>query len=86
MELDAKKLIEYINSKEWKEWKSKKEFDEYLMKENRWDIIGWVKEKTLIKWGKTADERGWRNLEDMYILQWGNQYYYLTFRKGHGYL
>ena len=56
------------------------------MKENRWDVIGWVKEKTLRKWGKTADERGWRNLEDMYILQWGNRYYYLTFRKEHGFM
>ena len=86
MELDSKKLLEYVNSKEWKEWKSKKEFDEYLLKENRRDVIGYVKEKTLRKWGETADQRGWRNMEDMYILQWDSRYYYLTFRKGGGFL
>ena len=86
MELNARELIDYVSSREWKEWKSKKEFDEYLIEENRYDIIGYVTEKTLRKWGQTADWRGWRNEEDMYILQRGNKYYYLTFRKGHGFL
>ena len=71
---------------ELKEWRSKKELEEYLMEKQRWEIIGYVTHKTLTKWGEAIDWRGWENDEDMYVLQKGKEYYYLTFRQGHGYL
>ena len=85
MKLCAKELIDYVNSKEWKEWRSRKEFDEYLLKELRWDIIGYVTHKTLDKWDRTIDFRGLINKENMYILQLGYKYYFLTFRALNGF-
>ena len=78
--------MEKIDIKELKEWRSKKEFDEYLMAENRYGIIGYVTGKTLKKWGDQVDWRNWRNGEDMYVLQRGNKYYYITFREGEGFM
>ena len=69
-----------------KEWRSKKELEEYLMEKQRWEIIGYVTHKTLKKWNEEIDWRGWYSNENMYVLQKGNGYYYLTFRQGHGYL
>ena len=69
-----------------KEWRSKKELEEYLMEKQRWEIIGFVTYKTLKKWNEEIDWRGWNNEEDMYILQKGKKYYFLAFRKGHGFL
>ena len=83
MELNFTSLIE---GKELKEWRSKKELEEYLMEKQRWEIIGYVTYKTLKKWGEVEDWRGWENDEDMYVLQKGKEYYYLTFRQGHGFL
>ena len=37
---------------ELKEWRSKKELEEYLMEKQRWEIIGYVTYKTLKKWGE----------------------------------
>ena len=61
-----------------KEWKSKKELENFLM-ENRDEIIGWVSFKTMKKWGEEID---WHqeNEEDMFIYQKGKNYFYLTFR------
>ena len=71
---------------ELKEWRSKKELEEYLMEKQRWEIIGYVTYKTLKKWGEEIDWRGWESDENMYVLQKGKKYYFLAFRKGHGYL
>ena len=58
-----------------KEWRSKKELENFLMEKNRDEIIGWVSWKTMKKWG-------WHkgNDEDMFIYQKGKNYFYLTFR------
>ena len=71
---------------ELKEWRSKKELEEYLMEKQRWESIGYVTHKTLKKWGEVEDWRGWESDENMYVLQKGKKYYFLAFRKGHGYL
>ena len=71
---------------ELKEWRSRKDLQEYLMEKQRWEIIGYVTPKTLKKWKEEIDWRGWKNEENMYILQKGKEYYYLTFREGHGYM
>ena len=56
-----------------KEWRSKKELENFLMEKNRDEIIGWVSWKTMKKWGEENDE-------DMFIYQKGKNYFYLTFR------
>ena len=57
-----------------KEWRSKKELENFLMEKNRDEIIGWVSWKTMKKWGEE------KNDEDMFIYQKGKNYFYLTFR------
>ena len=49
-----------------KEWRSKKELENYLMEMDRDEIIGWVSWKTMKKWGEEID---WHqeNEEDMFI-------------------
>ena len=64
-----------------KEWRSKKQLEEYLMEKPRNEIIGYVTYKALKKWNEEIDWRGNDNEEDMFILQKGNKYYYLTYRK-----
>ena len=59
-----------------KEWRSKKELENFLMEKNRDEIIGWVSWKTMKKWG----EEIYQNDEDMFIYQKGKNYFYLTFR------
>ena len=83
MELNFTSLVE---GKELKEWRSRRDFEQYLMEKDRWEVIGYVTHKTLKKWGEVVDWRGWRNKENMYVLQKGKEYYYLTFCQGHGYL
>ena len=68
---------------ELKEWRSKKELEEYLMEKQRWEIIGYVTYKTLKKWGEEIDWRGWESDENMYVLQKGKKYYFLAFRQCH---
>ena len=63
-----------------KEWRSKKEFEEYLMEKQRWEVIGYVTQKTLKKWGEEVNWGGWESDEDMYILQKGKKYFYLFLR------
>ena len=62
-----------------KEWRSKKELENYLMEMERDEIIGWISWKTMKKWGEEID---WRqeNEEDMFVYQKGKNYFYLTFR------
>ena len=83
MELNFTSLVE---GKELKEWRSKREFEQYLMEKDRWEVVGFVTYKTLKKWGEVEDWREWRNKENMNVLQNGKEYYYLTFRQGHGYM
>ena len=59
-----------------KEWRSKKQLEEYLMEKQRWEIIGFVTHKTLKKWKEEIN----CNDEDMYVLQKGKEYFYLIFR------
>ena len=65
---------------ELKEWRSRRDFEQYLMEKDRWEVIGYVTHKTLKKWGEVEDWRGWESDENMYVLQEGKKYYYLTFR------
>ena len=60
-----------------KEFKSKKELDFFIFLENRNEIIGFVKTKTLRKWKVLTDPKDYDWLENMYILQKGNKYFYL---------
>ena len=62
-----------------KEWRSKKELENFLMEKERDEIIGWVSHKTMKKWGEEID---WHqeNEEDMWIYQKGKNYYYATYR------
>ena len=79
MELEI--FLSQIENKELYEWKSKKSLENFLLEEKRYcKIIGFVTYKTLKKWNETIDWRGWNSDENMYILQEGNKYYYLTFR------
>ena len=75
-----------VEGKELKEWRSRRDFEHYLMEKDRWEVIGYVTHKTLKKWGEVVDWRGWRNGENMYVLQKGKDYYFLAFRQGHGFL
>ena len=83
MELNFTSLVE---GKELKEWRSKRDFEQYVMEKDRWEVIGYVTHKTLKKWGEVVDWRGWRYGENMYVLQKGKNYYFLAFRRGHGFL
>ena len=62
-----------------KEWRSKKELNEFIFAEERDEIIGWVSHKTLKKWNEEID---WHqeNEEDMWVYQKGKNYFYLTYR------
>ena len=62
-----------------KEWRSKKELNEFIFSEERDEIIGWVSHKTLKKWNEEID---WyqENEEDMWVYQKGKKYFYLTYR------
>ena len=79
--MDLENFLSQIEGKKLYEWKSKKELENYLISEKRYGIIiGYVTHKTLEKWNETIDWRGWKNKENMYVLQEGHKYYYLTFR------
>ena len=75
-----------VEGKELKEWRSRRDFEQYVMEKDRWEVIGYVTHKTLKKWGEVVDWRGWRYGENMYVLQKGKDYYFLAFRRGHGFL
>ena len=64
-----------------KEWRSKKELDDFILKENRYEEIGFVTWKTLIKWGVVM-EKDWETFNTFYIVQNGNSIsYHIRFRK-----
>ena len=86
MDLNFTNLFSEVEGKELKEWRSRKDFDEYVMEKERWGIIGYVSHKTLKRWGRMVDWREWRNEESMYVLQVGREYYYVAFRRGGGFL
>ena len=54
-----------------KEWKSKKELDDYILKENRYGEIGSITLKTLKKW-RVPLEKEWETFNTFYIIQNGN--------------
>ena len=54
------------------EWRSKKQLDEYILSQNRYEIIGWVSDKTLKKWGIDLQYTG---KETKYILQKGDKFF-----------
>ena len=54
-----------------KEWKSKKELDDFVLEENRYQEIGFVTLKTLKKWGFQL-EKEWEIDDYFYIFQKGN--------------
>ena len=68
-----------FNFQNCKEWRSKKELENFLIEKNREEIIGWVSWKTMKKWGEEI-YRHQENDEDMFIYQKGKNYFYLTFR------
>ena len=59
-----------------KEWRSKKELENFLMEKERWEVVGFVTHKTLKKWKEEIN----CNDEDMYVLQKGKELVNLTFR------
>ena len=86
METNYKEMLDEVKGRELKEWRSKQEFDNYLLAENRYGIIGYVKYKTLKKWDQNVDWRGWLDGEDMYVLQRGKHHYYVVGRRGSGFV
>ena len=62
-----------------KEWKSKKELDDYILKENRNEEIGYITLKTLKKW-KINTEKEWEVEDCFYIVQKGNSIYFYVRR------
>ena len=60
-----------------KEWKSEKELEQFILSENRNEIIGFVNTKTLRKWKVLTDPKDYNWLENMFILQKGNKYFYI---------
>ena len=54
-----------------KEWKSKKELDDFIFEQNRYEEIGYCSLKTLKKWGISV-EKEWEVEDYFYIVQKGN--------------
>ena len=54
-----------------KEWKSKKELDDFILERNRYEEIGYCTLKTLKKWGINL-EKEWEIDDYFYIVQKGN--------------
>ena len=69
-----------------KEWRSKKELDEYVLKQNRYDVIGYVTWRTLEKWGYQGLEKEWKTFEIFHIIQNKNSIsFHVKFRKRQDY-
>ena len=56
-----------------KEWRSKKELDDFILEEKKFCEIGFVTQKTLKKWGINI-EKEWEADDYFYIVQKGNNY------------
>ena len=54
-----------------KEWKSKKELDDFILEKYRYKEIGYCTLKTLKKWGISL-EKEWEIDDYFYIIQKGN--------------
>ena len=54
-----------------KEWISKKELDDFILEQNRYEEIGYCRLKTLKKWGINI-EKEWEVDDYFYIVQKGN--------------
>ena len=54
-----------------KEWRSKKELDDFIFEQNRYCEIGYCRLKTLKKWGINI-EKEWEVDDYFYIVQKGN--------------
>ena len=54
-----------------KEWRSKKELDDFILEKYRYEEIGYVTLKTLKKWGYPL-EKEWEIDDNFYIVQKGN--------------
>ena len=54
-----------------KEWRSKKELDDFILERNRYEEIGYTTLKTLKKWGYQL-EKEWEIIDYFYIVQKGN--------------
>ena len=70
---NKKYFLNYFSKEELKEWRSRKEFEEYISIEKRWEIIGWISHKTLQKWKIDINNR---IKDDIYILQEGDKHFY----------
>ena len=62
-----------------KEWKSKKELDDFILEKNRSEEIGYCYLKTLKKWGFQC-EKEWELEDCFYIVQKGNSIYFYVKR------
>ena len=74
--ITVEELDKQIKRNGGKEWRSYKEFREYLdrnYKHNNFKIIGWVSPRTVQKWLKEII----RN-EDLWILTKGNNYWFVS--------
>ena len=58
-----------------KEWKSKKELDDFILEKNRHEEIGYCSLKTLKKW-RIRLEKEWEIDDNFYIVQKGNSIYF----------
>ena len=58
------------------EWRSKKQLDEYIFSQNRNEVISWVSDKTLKKWGIELNYKG---KDTKYILQKGNKFFIVIY-------
>ena len=84
--MDLEYFLNQTKEKDLREWKSKKELENFLseaLEKNRnFKVIGYITKKTLIKWKdeKYVNNRGLRPLDDkLYIVQKGYVYLYLIF-------
>ena len=70
---NKKYYLNYFCKEELKEWRSRKELEEYLLLDKRNAIIGWITIKTLKKWKIDINEelKG-----DIFIVQEGNKHFY----------
>ena len=62
-----------------KEWRSKKELDDFIFNKNRYELIGFVTLKTLKKWGIDKESfwfKDWEETNIFYIIQKGSFVYY----------
>ena len=82
MDLPVNYFLNQIEGMNLKEWRSRKELENFLLEKNRyWEVIGYVTKETLNKWEeeKNLNNRGLFPLRDntVYLVQKGYIYLYL---------